>query len=604
MRGRWFCDKIKKLMHIYKRLIGYIKPFRIRLALAAFFMFLFTLTHSLVSVTVFMVLNGMQNKDFVTIPGLPQISWLKRLPFFDSSTVQFSTALVPFVVVFVFLLRGIFSYISEYQMSTVGLRAIRKLRDDLYAHLVRLSMDFYGRRRVGELMSRTVYDVGVIQGGITEVFVDLFKQPLVILLQIPIVFFWGGPIALIALISFPVVLVPIIILGHRLRKTERKIQEQVSNIHSAMQETFSGMNVVKAFNMEGYEIRKFQGINKRVFDFLRRAVGITTIQRPVIEIFGAVGIAFSIWYGIKVLPLDRFASFLTTLFLFYEPIKKLSKVNSTIQQAIAAGTRVFELMDEAPSIQNPPASIPLGRDIQSIRFREVSFEYERGKRVLEKIDFEVRQGEVIAIVGTSGAGKTSLVNLIPRFYDCQEGAIEINGTDIRTFDLYSLREKTGIVTQETFLFNTTVWENIAYGRLDAPFEKVKEAAETAFADEFIQELPNKYSTIIGERGVKLSGGQRQRLAIARAILKDPPILILDEATSHLDTESERQVQKAMERLMVGRTVFVIAHRLSTVQNADRILVLESGRVVQSGTNESLLREGGIYKRLYDLQFHL
>ncbi len=593
-------------MHIYKRLIGYVKPFRSRLILAAGFTFLYTLTHSLVSVTVFIVLNGMQNKDHVAFPGFPEIPWLKdlHLPVFPSSTIQFSTQFVPLIVVLVFLLRGFFSYLSEYQMATVGLRAIRKLRDDLYAHLVRLSMDFYGKKRVGELMSRTVHDVAAIQSGITEVLVDLFKQPLVILIQIPIVFFWGGPTALIALVSFPVVLIPIVMLGRRLRKTQRKIHEQVANIHSAMQETFSGMSVVKAFNMEDYEVRKFQGINKRVFDFLKRAVGITTIQRPVVEVLGAVGIAFSIWYGIKVLPLDRFASFLTTLFLFYEPIKKLSKVNSVIQQAVASGARIFELMDEVPLVQNFSNLLPLGRDIRSIRFREVSFEYEQGKRVLEKIDFQVRQGEVAAIVGTSGAGKTSLVNLIPRFYDCQEGAVEINGTDIRKFDLYSLREKTGIVTQETFLFNTTVWENIAYGRLDAPFEKVREAAETAFADEFIQELPLKYSTVIGERGVKLSGGQRQRLAIARAILKDPPILILDEATSHLDTESERQVQKAMERLMAGRTVFVIAHRLSTVQNANRILVLESGRVVQSGTNESLLREGGIYKRLYDLQFHL
>lgn len=593
-------------MQIYKRLIGYIKPFRSRLILAALFTFLYTLTHSLVSVTVFIVLNGMQNKDHVAFPGLPEIPWLKdlHLPAFSSSSMQFSTQLVPFIVVLVFLLRGFFSYLSEYQMATVGLRAIRKLRDDLYAHLVQLSMDFYGRKRVGELMSRTVYDVGVIQGGITDVLVDLFKQPLVILIQIPIVFFWGGPIALIALVSFPVVLVPIIMLGRRLRTTQRKVQEQVANIHSSMQETFSGMNVVKAFNMEGYEISKFHGINKRVFDFLKSAVRITTIQRPVIEVFGAVGIAFSIWYGIKVLPLDRFASFLTTLFLFYEPIKKLSKVNSVIQQAVASGVRIFELMDEVPSVQNFANPVPLDRDIRSVRFREVFFEYEPGKRVLENIDVQVRQGEVVAIVGTSGAGKTSLVNLIPRFYDCQEGAVEINGTDIRKFDLYSLRDKIGIVTQETFLFNTTVWENIAYGRLDAPFEKVREAAVTAFADEFIQELPLKYSTVIGERGVKLSGGQRQRLAIARAILKDPPILILDEATSHLDTESERQVQRAMERLMVGRTVFVIAHRLSTVQNADRILVLESGRVVQSGTNESLLREDGIYKRLYDLQFHL
>lgn len=594
-------------MEIYKRLISYLKPYWVRLVLAVLCTLCYTLAHSLVSVTVFIVLNGLQNRDYVTIGNMPKLSWLGKfhLPTFgDLPTVQFPTHLVPFVVVGVFFLRGVFEYVSRYQMSVVGLRAIRKIRDDLYAHLVRLSMGFYSRVRTGELMSRTMHDVGVIQAGVTDVFVDLVKQPLVILFQIPLVFFWGGPYAFIALAVFPVVIAPVIFLGRQLRKTERKIQEQVANIHSEMQETFSGMNVVKAFNMERYEIRKFEGIHKNVFNFLKSAMKITIIQRPLIEIIGAVGIAFAIWYGMRVLPLDRFASFVTTLFLFYEPLKKLSKVNVSLQQSVAAGARIFELMDEQPEVQSRPGAIQLGREIKAIQYRRVSLAYELGKEILREIDFIVRTGEIVAIVGTSGAGKTSLVNLLLRFYDPTNGEIQINGVDIRGYDLYSLRDKIGIVTQETFLFNTTVFENIAYGRLEASFEEVKQAAEAAFADEFIQLLPKGYNTVIGERGVTLSGGQRQRLSIARALLKNPPVLILDEATSQLDTESERQVQKALERLMTGRTVFVIAHRLSTIQNADRIFVLDDSRLVQSGTNESLLKQGGVYKRLYDLQFNV
>ncbi|MBI3999138.1 MAG: ABC transporter ATP-binding protein [Candidatus Omnitrophica bacterium] len=593
-------------MEIYKRLVTYLKPYIGRLILAFICTICYTLAHSLVSVTVFVVLNGIQNKDYVMISNMPKFQGLPQLhiPSFEIPTIQFSTHIVPFVVIAVFLFRGAFEYVSRYQMSVVGLRAVRKIRDDLYAHLVYLSSRFYSKGRTGELMSRTMHDVNVIQAGVTDVFVDLVKQPLVILFQIPLVFFWGGHFAFIALAVFPVVIIPVVLLGRQLRRTERRIQEQVANINSEMQETFSGINVVKAFNMERYEIRKFEGIHKNVFNFLKRSMRLTIIQRPLIEVIGAVGIAFAIWYGMRILPMDRFASFLTTLFLFYEPLKKMSKANASLQQAVAAGSRIFELMDVQPEIQSRPNAIELTQDVKAIQYQMVSFAYEVGKEVLCDINLTVRAGEIVAIVGTSGSGKTTLVNLLLRFYDSTKGTIRINDVDIRDYNLKSLRDKIGLVTQETFLFNAAVLENIAYGRLDASFEEVKQAAENAFADEFIRALPKGYSTVIGERGVTLSGGQRQRLSIARALLKNPPILILDEATSQLDTESERQVQKALEILMVGRTVFVIAHRLSTIQNADRIIVLDGGRVVQSGTNEALLREGGVYKRLYDLQFNV
>ncbi len=593
-------------MEIYKRLLTYLKPYRARLFVAAVCTFFYTIAHSLVSVTVFIVLNGLQNRDYVVIGGLQKLKWLEKLhlPAPHIPTIQFSTHFVPLVVVAVFLLRGIFEYSSRYQMSVVGLRAVRKIRDDLYAHLVRLSMSFYSKGRTGELMSRAMNDVGVVQSSVTDDLVDLLRQPLIILFQIPLVFFWGGPLALIALIIFPTVLIPIVYLGRKLRKIQRRIQEQIANINSEMQEAFTGMSVVKAFNMEQYEVRKFEGIHKNVFNFLKRALRITIIQKPLIEVIGAIGIAFAIWYGMRVLPFDRFASFLTVLFLFYEPLKKLSKVNVSIQQSVAAGVRIFELMDEPLEIQSRTDGIKLGRDIKTVSYRDLWFAYEPDKYVLKKISLTVRSGEVNAIVGTSGAGKTTFVNLLLRFYDPVQGAIMIDDHDIRDYTLHSLRDKIGIVNQETFLFNASIFENIAYGRLEASLEDVKKAAEAAFADEFIRKLPKGYGTVIGERGVTLSGGQRQRLSIARALLKNPPILVLDEATSQLDTESERQVQEALELLMTGRTVFVIAHRLSTIQNADRIIVLDGGRLVQSGTNESLLRERGIYKRLYDLQFNV
>ncbi|HXV28439.1 MAG TPA: ATP-binding cassette domain-containing protein, partial [bacterium] len=583
-------------MDIYKRLLSYIKPYRGRLTLAILAMFGFSLANALVSATLYIIINGLHNKNEVLINNIP------HLPSFME--IRFPAFWIPWIVIGVFFIRGFFDYISNYQMSSIGIRAVRKIRDDLYEHLVHSSSEFYARGRTGDFLSRIMHDVGSIQGAVTDVIVDLVKQPLVILFNIPMVFIWGGSYAFFAILIFPLVAIPITILGKNLRRTTKKMQQRSADITAFIGETLAGIHIVKAFNREEYEIGRFRQINKSVFDFFKKTIKVTIVQRPMVEVMGAVGAAIAVWFGIKHLPPDRFVAFVGSLFIFYEPLKKISKVNSTIQQSIASGSRIFEILDSVPTIQNRPDAVSFSGPVEQIHYDRVSFQYEPSRKVLKQIDLRIQTGEVFAIVGPSGSGKSTLVNLLPRFYDPTEGSIKINGVDIRQLTLRSLRDLIGIVSQDTVLFNDTVRQNIAYGRPDATLEEIRRAAEAANALGFIESLPNGFDTSLGERGLKLSGGQRQRLAIARAILKDPPILILDEATSHLDTESEREVQSAIEHLVRGRTVFVIAHRLSTIQRADQIIVLEDGEILQQGTNESLLKQGGTYKRLYDLQFNL
>lgn len=583
-------------MGIYRRLLQYIKPYRSRLVIAILCMFCYSVANALVSITPYIVINGLQNKTQVLVQDIPYLPWLNNL--------KFSAIWIPFIMVGVFIFRGIFDYISNYQMSSIGIRAVRKLRDDLYSHLVRLSNDYYSRSRTGDSLSRIMNDVGSIQGAVTDVVVDLVKQPMVILFNIPMVFIWGGSYALFAIVVFPLVAIPITFLGKNLRRTTKKMHERTADITACIGETLAGINVVKAFNAEDREIQKFEQINKNVFEFFKHTIKVTIVQRPMVEIMGATGAAIAVWFGMNNLPPDRFAAFVTSLFIFYEPLKKISKVNSTIQQSIASGGRIFEVLDAVPSVQNRPGAMMFREVVEDVEYEHVEFFYNSEKKILKGISILVKRGEVLAIVGPSGAGKTTFVNLLPRFYDPTRGALKINGKDVRDFTLESLRDLIGIVSQDTILFNGTVRDNIAYGNPQASLEEVKQAAKAAYADHFIEVLPQGYDTPLGERGLKLSGGQRQRIAIARAVLKNAPILILDEATSHLDTQSEREVQVALENLMEGRTVFVIAHRLSTIQRADRIIVMDDGEIIQQGNNESLLRDGGAYKKLYDLQFDL
>jgi len=556
----------------------------------------FALSTALVSATLYIVINGLSNKKEVVINNIPHVPFLMNF--------SFPANWIPFLIVGVFVIRSFFEYISHYEMASVGIRVIKKVREDLFRHLVYLSNDYYSKGRTGDFMSRIMNDVGQIQGSITDVVNDLIKQPFIILYNIPMVFLWGGPYAISAVLIFPVVAIPIVLLGRTLRKTSKKMQERSADITAFIGETLAGINVVKAYNREEAEISKFERINKAVFDFFKRTIKITMIQRPLIEVMGAVGAAVAVWFALDHLPPDRFGAFVISLFVFYEPLKKLSKVNSTIQQSVASGARIFEILDAAPSVVEDSNAHAFNESLQTIRFRDVSFSYDPEKQILFGIDLNVTHGQVLALVGPSGSGKSTMVSLLLRFYDPTAGAIELNGQDIRRLTLKSLRDHIGIVAQDTILFNMSIADNIAYGRPDASREDVIKAAMAAHSHEFIELMPSGYDTMMGERGLKLSGGQRQRISIARAILKNAPILVLDEATSHLDTESERAVQEALETLMEGKTVFVIAHRLSTVQRADQILVLDRGRIAQKGTNEALLKEGGTYKKLYDLQFNL
>lgn len=582
-------------MHIYRRLLAYIKPYKKRLILAILCMFGYSIVTSLVSAIPYLVLNGMYHQDQVVF-NIPHVPFL--------NDIRFPVYWIPIFMISISLLRAFFEYVSSYQMSTVGISAVRNVRNDLFKHLVHVSHDFYAKGRTGDFLSRIMNDVGSIQGAVTDVIVDIVKQPMTILFNIPMVFIWGGPDAVLALLIFPCVAIPITILGKSLRRTTKKMQERSADITSFIGETLNGISIVKSYNREEYENQKFKKINQSVFDYFAKTIRITLIQRPLIEVMAAVGASAAVWVEFRHLPPDRFMAFVISLFLFYEPLKKISKVNSTIQQSIAAGTRIFEILDAVPSIRNSSSAVAIKEPVQEILFDHVHFGYRPEQHVLRDISLKVKRGEVVALVGASGSGKSTLVSLLIRFYDPVSGSIRMNGKDIRDLTLESMRGKMSMVTQETVLFNGTVRENISYGNLSASIEEVKEAARTAFADHFIEALPQSYDTPLGDRGLKLSGGQRQRLAIARALLPNPEILIFDEATSHLDTESEREVQGALENAMKGRTVFVIAHRLSTIQRADRIIVMHEGKIMQEGTNESLLRDGGIYKKLYDLQFNL
>jgi len=508
------------------------------------------------------------------------------------------------------ILKGIFDYTGTYLVNHAGFGMITDLRDDLYNAILRRSAAFFSKHTTGTLLSTIVNDIERVQYAMSTVLAEFLQQFFTFLAVAAVVVVLGGNLAWVLLLFVPVIVYSSRKIGSRVRTTTRHGQDKLAEIQNILHEAITGNRVVKAFNSEKWEIARFRGAARRLFRANLRSVAATAISSPLMDIFGAIGIALLLILGREevkhgAMTPGIFVAFITAVFSLYNPVRKFAQFNNNFQQALGASSEIFKFMDIEDDVREKPHAGRLPPFAKTVQFDHVSFTYgSEGEdaRVLHDIDLEVRRGEVVAIVGSSGSGKSTLVHLIPRFFDATQGRLLIDGHDVRELTLASLREQVGIVTQETVLFNDTVRNNIAYGQPHVALKEVEAAARAALAHDFIQALPAGYDEVIGERGVRLSGGERQRIAIARAILKNAPILILDEATSALDSESEALVQSALHNLMSGRTVFVIAHRLSTVRRADRIVVIENGAIADIGAHEDLMTKLGTYRRLYELQF--
>ena len=593
-------------MSLYRRLLKLVKPYWGKLGLAMICMVGLAGLTAAQAFFLKPVINGVFERKDVLPPYVKDFIIKLHLGDLLLKKDMEMLNILPFFLICLFLVKGIFNYGQAYLMNFVGLRIIADIREKLYNHLQTLSFSYFTKTPTGILISRILNDVNLIQGAVSTTISGLFKDIITIMFLIGVAFYQSWKLAIIAFIIFPLGVIPIKELGKRMRKFARKGQQRYGLLTTFLHETITGNRIVKAFTMEEYEKRRFAEENERLFKTFLKRIRVRALTAPIMESLGGVAAAVIIWVGGYMvtrgeLTLGGFVSFIVAIFMLYPNIRELSKVNLEIQEGLAGAGRIFELLDTAAEITDKEGAVRLPPISQEIDFQKVTFKYEE-EVVLKDISLHVKVGEIIALVGMSGAGKTSLVNLLPRFYDVEKGQIRIDGYDIREVTLKSLREQIGLVTQQTILFNDTVRNNISYGNLKSTEQEILEAAKAANAHDFIQRLPQGYGTIIGEQGVKLSGGERQRLSIARALLKNAPILILDEATSSLDSDSETEVQRALEELMKGRTVFVIAHRLSTIRNAHRIVVFSEGQIVEEGTHEELISLQGEYRRLYDLQF--
>lgn len=541
-----------------------------------------------------------------------------ELPLFLSSLIEKLNDFPPLVILkgiaivlpILFLLKGVFFFLQNYLMNMAGQAAVREIKNRIYRKFQDLSLDFYSRRRTGELISRITNDVGFVTTAISYGLTDLIYQSMQIILFTCVAFFIYWKLALISFIIFPLILFPVLKIGKTIKKISFEVQKKMADLNSLLTETIQGAYIVKVFTREDYEYKRFDKINTQYYKYTLKSVKRTLLLSPLTEIIGALGaVVILLVAGKEViagkLSFGVFCLFLGSLMSMIRPFKKLSNVHSINQQALAASKRIYEILEEVPLIKEKEGAIAIPAFKKSITFSNVWFKYsESDDYVLKEINLKSRKNEIIALVGYSGAGKSTLVSLLPRLYDVQKGRVLIDDIDVKDLEIKSLRNLISVVSQDMVLFNATVRENISYGKENATFEEIAAVAKEAYAYEFIMKFPKKFDTVIGERGFKLSGGQKQRIAIARAILKGSPILILDEATSHLDSKAERLIQEALDNLMKDKTVFVIAHRFSTVQNASKIVVLDQGRIVEVGNHASLLKENKIYNRLYELQFNI
>jgi subfamily B ATP-binding cassette protein MsbA len=612
-------------MSTLARLLRYVVPWWRDLAAALLFTFLFALFSG---VTIGMILpftqilfEGKIDVDTIREPAaepstlIPALAeWKEKLRagflgLFADEEPRRALAKVCAGVFVVFLLKGLFHYLHQILMITLQERVIKRIRDDLFLRIERLPIAYFERSRAGELISRVTNDVALVKDMVSVLFTEAIQNAMLLLVFAAVALFVSWPLALLSFVIFPVLALFTGKVSRRLRKYSTRFQEDMARITARLQETIAGIRIVKAFSMERFEQAKFEEATGGYLRSYLRFKRVAILASPIAEQLGVVGAILVLWAGGnrvlegRGLEPEGFFLFLAAVLNMMQPIRKLSHVNTLVQQGLSAAARVFLVLDEEEE-PRPEGGVRLREVRDEIRFENVSFRYDGGggTSALEDVDIHVPAGTMVALVGPSGAGKSTLVDLLARFRDPTAGRITIDGTDVRAIDLGSLRGLMGIVTQEVVLFNDSVRDNIAYGRSDRSLEAIRAAAAAANADVFIEKMPQGYDTRIGDRGLRLSGGERQRLAIARAILKDPPILILDEATSSLDSESEALVQSAVENLVRNRTTLVIAHRLSTIRRADRIVVLERGRVVQQGTHEELLGRHGLYKRLFEMQF--
>lgn len=566
----------------YKRLLSYLKPYKKLLILSVFFMVLVSLSNLVVPWIIKDVIDRvLENKDL----GMLYI--------------------IIVAILATFFIRALTTFGHRYLMGYIGQAVIMDIRNALYHHLQRLSIAYYDRRRTGDIMSNLTNDITALQTAIVTDFIALVQESAIFIGSFGSMIYLQWKLTVLCLIIVPLVSYVIKFFGKKLHNSGKDVQETLADVTSMLQETIQGVRIVRSFNRGAYEEKRFRKINKLSFTAAVRAIRQQSQMTPFVEFLAAIAVCAIIWYGgvsviDGVMSTGELIAFLIYAINLANPTRRVAESVGNIQKSLAAADRVFSILDEQPEIQNKEDAKDIEVKAGRVEARHVSFSYEAGNPVLTDLSFVVEPGQTIALVGPSGSGKTTIANLLPRFYDVTGGGIYIDGMDIRESTISSLREHIGLVPQDTLLFNTTIKENILYGRLDATDEEVWEAVKAANAEKFIRGLPNGIETKVGDRGLVLSGGQRQRIAIARAILKDPAILILDEATSALDTESEKIVQDALEKLMVGRTSFVIAHRLSTVKNADQIFVLNNGHIEESGTHDELMREGGLYYELYTM----